>query len=136
MKRIVTAAVFSVAFFATMSAHAASQPQTITICRNSSIPPGWLIIKEVGTTDCSTNPYTNTGSPNAYVITPTPQVVTTTPSPWSYQMITATTNSLTLLRWNNQSQQLCKVSVNAGAAAFACADVTANIITLAELLKR
>jgi hypothetical protein len=136
MRRITAVAIFILVVVVTPGARAASQPQTITICRTSVIPTGWLIIKEIDSRDCSRNPLTNTGSPNAYVITPTPQVIMTSPSPWSYQLIAATTSGLTVFRWNSQTQQLCKVSVSAGAASFACADVAASVITLPELLRR
>jgi hypothetical protein len=111
---------------------AATQPQTLTVCMSNRVPDGWLIIKEFKSDSCA--PGFNNGV-NTMTITPVPEVISDA-GPWKYQTMTNANGTLTLFRSNALTQQLCKVSMTGTVASFACADVTASIITLPELLKR
>jgi hypothetical protein len=111
---------------------AATQPQTLTVCMSNRVPAGWLVIKEFISSTCA--PGFNNGV-NTMTITPVPDVIGDA-GPWKYQIMTNTSGALTLFRSNSATQQLCKISISAGAASFACADVTASVISLPELLKR
>jgi len=120
--------------------YGATEPLTLTICIGNPVPPGWTVIKTQVSNSlkpvCKAFMGLAKGPEDQVVIQQIP-ALQTVPAPWRYDLLpNSSSGALTLLRTNGEQQQLCRVSVTASGAFFACADVAATIIPLAELLKR
>jgi len=117
---------------------AATQPQTLTMCDTNPVPPGWIIVKLIYTDNCRSDIRGHYGTnTNTLVLQPIPDIVGMAGmvTPWVYQIVPGA-GTPTFIRFNSQKHQICKVSLTATTASFACADVIPVNLSLADLLKK